>query len=158
MQFGNFLIGKDNLSITGYLTYIGYDLGIEGVEVLSRAKIAYNHENGTFLVCLKGDNLEEKIKKAIEEGKKRCSQHIMVYGFDSNFNSAVGPQIDYYRIISVYEKEEDAKNSFLVFSSKPHKELIKHVENIVKENNSELKEKGITIKDIDDLEDSDLNS
>lgn len=149
MQFGNFLIGKSSLSVTGFLTYIGYELGLNGVEILNRAKIAYNHEYGTFLVCLKGENLEEKLKKAIEQGKKRCSKYVKDWGYDSNLNPAIGPQLDFYKIIGVYKKEEDAKSSFLVLSNKTHEELINHIKNIDKE-------KGTTPKDIEDLEDLDF--
>jgi hypothetical protein len=153
MEIGIFLIGKDNLSVTGFLTYIGDELGFEGVEILNRSKIAYNHENGTFLVCLNGENLEEKIKKSIEQGKKRCSNYIKEWGYDSNNNPAIGPQLDFYKLIGLYESEEDARNSFLALSDKTHEEITSPVENILIETKSE---KQIRVRDIEDLDTSDF--
>lgn len=155
METGIFLIGKSLLSQVGFSTYIGYELGLNGVEILNKLKIAKNHEDGAFLVCLKGDDLEEKLKISIEQGKKRCTENNISYGYNPN-TIALAPQLNFYKLIRFYERPEDAQNSFLELSNKPYQEIIKHVENIAPEAKSDLREKGITPKDIEDLEDSDL--
>lgn len=119
MASGNFLVGK-GLSITGFLTYINYELSLLGIEVTNRVLLSNSHSfEGSILVSLKGKgDLEKILLESIKKGKKRLSSNIEKSGYNSGKIVALSPQLDFYKNLGIYEDDNAASRDFPLLSQR----------------------------------------
>lgn len=115
MQSGNFLIGKEGLSIKGFNEYFLPEFKKRKCSVLDILELGSPRG---VLVSISGNDLENQVKESVEYSSKLVWDNCNVKSTAHNF------QVDNYEVLGIYANSNIASKNFPLLSQKYLIELV----------------------------------